>query len=277
MTLTCLKQRTASDIRVFYFSSRTIFVFFIFSSLSIMAEPVNKEESKDLHQAINTALENEQGGTQVHVFDPDMSAEAKKAEALKNVNVPEIVKKAPLATDIGTTDNKKVAEALAGTETTVPNPSATVAATPPSKTPGSYVQDPITGLPTWYKVGWTSFSNLPNPGDEKAMTEFAKTHNAQETQQAYYDSRESNSSSQDDDFITQFINEKYYGEWWHNCGVVFVAIFFTWLLIKLRFGLFACLITGAFFGKLSKNFSCVTTHVSLYIFYKYSYLLSYLD
>lgn len=217
------------------------------------------QESNDLHQAINTALKAEEGGTKVHVFDPDMSPEEKKAEALKNVDVPQIKKdKAPLATDIGSADNEKVAEALSNvpTITTTPPPTSSSppkkASPPPtakSTTPGSFVQDPLKpGIPDWFHVGWTSFSNLPNPGDENAMAEFSKTHSPEEVKELYAKPRESN-GSYEDDFIAQFINEKYFGEWYHNCGVVFVAIFFTWLLIKLRFGLFSCLITGAFFGK----------------------------
>jgi Ca2+-dependent lipid-binding protein len=210
------------------------------------------QDSNELHKAVNTALKNEEGGATVHVFNPEMSAEAKKAEAMKNVQVPQIVKeKDPLATDIGSTDNQKVAEALAKSSSKPTTPQPTTASPPStskSATPGSFVQDALKpGIPDWYKVGWTGFSKLPNPGDEKAMAEFSKVHNPEEIKEIYSKSRESNGSFEDD-FITQFIDEKYFGEWYHNCGVVFVAIFFTWLLIKLRFGLFACFITGAFFG-----------------------------
>lgn len=196
------------------------------------------QESNHLHQAVNTALKNENGAP-VHTFDPDMSAQDKKAEAMKNAsNI--VDPKSPLATDIGSTDNKKVAEAFS-------DPLAK-STSPSKKTPGGFVEDPIkAGIPDWYNVGWTAFSNLPNPGDEKAMAEFSKTHNEEQIKETYYQSRSSNGEV--DDFIAQFISEKYYGEWYHNCGVVFVAIFFTWLLIKLRLGLMSCLIVGAFFGK----------------------------
>ncbi|KAG2237442.1 hypothetical protein INT48_009571, partial [Thamnidium elegans] len=160
------------------------------------------QESKDLHKAINTALENEAGGAPVHTFDPDATAEEKKQAILKS------------------------------TPTTVKN------------TPGSFVKD--AAIPDWYNIGWTAFSNLPNPGDEKATAEFLKTHTPEQLKEAYYNSRSSNGNV--DDFIAQFINEKYFGEWYHNCGVVFVCIFFTWFLIKLRLGLMSCLIVGAFFA-----------------------------
>lgn len=204
------------------------------------------QESNDLHQAVHTALENENGAP-VHTFDPDMSVKDKKAEALKGVPAPKIMDpKLPLATDIGSTDNKKVAEAFADPATNAKTKLSI--STPTKKTPGSFVENPIRdGIPDWYNVGWTAFSNLPNPGDEKAMAEFAKTLTEEQIKEKYYNSRSSNGEV--DDFIAQFISEKYYGEWYHNCGVVFVAIFFTWLLIKLRLGLMSCLIVGAFFGK----------------------------
>lgn len=219
------------------------------------------QDSNELHNAVNTALKNEEGGSKVHVFNPDMSAEAKKAEAMKGIQVPHLREKTappPLATDIGSTDNKKVAEILSkSSNTTTTNTSQPPAAnktSPPatsatkSATPGSFEQDSVKpGIPDWYNVGWTGFSKLPNPGDEKAMAEFSKTHNPEEIKELYSKSRESN-GVYEDDFITQFIDEKFYGEWYHNCGVVFIAIFFTWLLIKLRFGLISCFITGAFFG-----------------------------
>lgn len=267
----------------------------LYFSLSIfdMAEPISAinatkdevvQDSKNLHQAINTALKSEEGGTKVHVFDPEMSAEEKKAEVLKDVKVPSIPNNTtPLHTDIGSTDTKKVVEAISN----APPPAAASAAkpfspppTPPnqsvstqiitaakrsdskssssevnatdksvkSNTPGSFVDEHVKKkIPDWYNVGWTNYSTLPNPGDEMAMAEMKKSLSDEEIKEQYYQSR--SSSGEYNDFISQFINEKYYGEWYHNCGVVFVAIFFTWLLIKIRFGLFSCLIVGAFFGK----------------------------
>lgn len=197
-----------------------------------------QQESKDLHQAVTTALKNE-GGAPVHTFNPDASAEEKKAKVMKTTTTltkPDEIQKPSLTTDIGSADTKKVAEAVS---TTIHDKDAV------KKTPGSFVDS---GMPDWYKIGWTAFSNLPNPGDEKAMAEFLKTHTQEQVKEAFFNSRSSNGDI--DDLLAQFISDKYYGEWYHNCGVVFVAIFFTWLLIKLRLGLMSCFIVGAFFGKL---------------------------
>lgn len=198
------------------------------SSSSDQKDPI-VEESKEIHQAVNAALKSETGGAPVHTFNPDMPAEEKKAELMKNAKVPQIIEpKSVLATDNG---------------------SDTKTATATSKAPGAYVEGPIKGLPDWYNIGWTDFSNLPNPGDEAAMTEFSKTHTPEEIKQLYEDRSRSSNGDDQNDLVAQFLDEKYYGEWFHNCGVVFIAIFFTWLLTRFRFGLISCFIVGAFFGK----------------------------
>lgn len=206
------------------------------------------DESNQLHQQLNTALKSEQGGAPVHVFNPDMPAEQKKEALMSNApELPAIAEPSkrtsqPLSTDIGSTDNDKIAETLA----------KPVNNNNKQKAPGAYVEQPVPikgGIPDWYNVGWTGFSNLPNPGDEKAMQAFAKTHSPEEIKRIFEDRSRSSNGDYASDLVAQLISEKYYGEWYHNCGVVFVAIFFTWLLIKIRLGLMSCLIVGAFFGK----------------------------
>ncbi|KAI9485787.1 MAG: C2 domain-containing protein [Benjaminiella poitrasii] len=200
-------------------------------------------ESKELHNTVNEAIKST-SETPVHVFDPDMPPEKKAALASsKQPSSAAVPALKPLATDIGTADTEKVAEAVSSKPPPTPPTHAPANPAPP----GAYVDGPLKGLPLWYRVGWTGQSSLPNPGDEKAMAEFSKTHTAEEIQQFFKD-RFSHPSSIDEDLLTQFIQQKYYGEWFHNCGVVFVAILFTWLLTKLRLGLMSCLIVGAFFA-----------------------------
>ncbi|KAG1446953.1 hypothetical protein G6F56_009414 [Rhizopus delemar] len=170
----------------------------------VAPKEVIKDESNQLHDTINETLKEE--GAKLHVFDPDMPAEEKKKQAMKE-SVP--IK---------------------------------------DKVPGAFVTEPIRDkLPDWYHVGWTDFSRLPNPGDEQAMSELTKTHSVDQIQELYRGARTTNGDDMND-LISQFINEKYYGEWYHNCAVVFVCIFFTWFLIKLSFGLISCFIVGAFFA-----------------------------
>lgn len=209
------------------------------------------DESKQLHQAVNTAMKSEEGGAPVHVFNPDLPAEQKKDELMRNApEIPTVADpishKEALTTDIGSTENKKVAETVSKSINNNNNNKQT------SKAPGAYVEQPVSikdGIPDWYSVGWTGFSNLPNPGDEKAMAEFAKSHTSEEIKQIFDDRSRSSNGDYASDLVAQLVSEKYFGEWYHNCGVVFVAIFFTWLLIKIRLGLMSCLIVGAFFGK----------------------------
>ncbi|KAI8338841.1 C2 domain-containing protein [Blakeslea trispora] len=98
------------------------------------------------------------------------------------------------------------------------------------------------------KAGWTAFSNLPNPGDEQAMYDFAQHRSPDEIKQSYNDRARTSNGEFNDDLVAQLIPIHLLGEWYHNCGVVFVAIFFTWLLTKLRFGLMSCFVVGAFFA-----------------------------
>lgn len=106
------------------------------------------------------------------------------------------------------------------------------------------------GMPTWYNVGWTGFSHLPNPGDDEAMTEFAATHTPDEILDIFTDYSRSSHGDYSSDLIAQFIPDKFLGQWYFNCGVVFLAILLTWILTKCHLGLFTCLVVGSIFGKL---------------------------
>ncbi|KAI8973424.1 C2 domain-containing protein [Mycotypha africana] len=188
------------------------------------------EESKELHNTINNALKSQSGGAPVHVFDPDMPAQEKKDEMLRNANMPDITE--PLR-HVSTAEKKKADKT-----------------TKAASASGAYANEPvlINGLPDWYKVGWTGFSDLPNPGDGAAMAKFAQHHSENDIKQLYNDRSRSSNGEYSKDLIAQFVSEKFFGEWYHNCAVVLIAIFFTWLLSKFRFGLMSCLIVGAFFA-----------------------------
>ncbi|RCI05087.1 hypothetical protein CU098_011999 [Rhizopus stolonifer] len=166
---------------------------------------MSEKESKELSQAVNTALKSENGAP-VHVFSPDAPPEEKKAELM----------------DHALTENKP-------------------------QIPGGYVENPLLGLPDWVKAGWTRFSSLPNPGDEKVMQELAQSYSPDQINQLYHSTRASNGEYHHD-LVAQFVSEKYFGEWFHNCGVVFIAIFFTYVLTVCRLGIMSCLIVGAFFA-----------------------------
>jgi hypothetical protein len=137
-----------------------------------------------------------------------------------------------MPTDLGTNDASAVASALA-------NASAAPAATLQGA-PGAYPTQKSNGLPEWYKVGWTSFSDLPNPGDEEAV----EAHKATLASTSQADIP----SEKNADMLADFLKESYYGEWYHNAGVILFTVVFTWFLARIGSGLMSCLVIGAFLG-----------------------------
>ena len=155
--------------------------------------------------------------------------------------------KGQLATDLETSDASSVMQAVA-------NANAKPVAAPPQdnstgqkdevKPPGAFVHKNKLA-----QAGWTSFSKLPNPGDEKAMEDLSKEFNTDALVEMYKGSRNSNGSEAlSNDLLAQYLNESYYGEWYHNAGVMLFSVVFTWLITKLGGGLMACLVVGAFLG-----------------------------
>ncbi|KAI9277156.1 C2 domain-containing protein [Phascolomyces articulosus] len=157
-------------------------------------------------------------------------------------------RKGQLATDLDTSDANSVKQALA-------NASAKPVARPPSppqETDQQKKQDTPPGAfvhkrKSVARAGWTSFSKLPNPGDETAMEELSKEFNTDALVEMYKGSRNSNGSEAlSNDLLAQYLNESYYGEWYHNTGVMLFSVVFTWLITKLGGGLMGCLVVGAF-------------------------------
>ncbi|KAI8099690.1 C2 domain-containing protein [Halteromyces radiatus] len=114
--------------------------------------------------------------------------------------------------------------------------------------PGSFKKDNY-GLPDSYKVGWTSFSELPNPGKEEHLEVLKKSlgDSTDALVDRYSTSRPDKKVGQHD-LISQYLNEAYYGEWYHNAGVMLFAVASTWAQTKLGGGLMGCLVIGAFLG-----------------------------
>ncbi|KAF7727699.1 hypothetical protein EC973_007255 [Apophysomyces ossiformis] len=109
--------------------------------------------------------------------------------------------------------------------------------------PGAYTGS--IALPDWYRVGWTAFSTLPNPGDEQGMTEF-KDMDPAAVAEIFKGSRAV--ANRDNDIVAQYLKDSYYGEWYHNAGVFILTVLMTWLLTCFGAGLSTCLIIGAFLG-----------------------------
>lgn len=121
-----------------------------------------------------------------------------------------------------------------------------------SSTPGSF-QKSNGNLPDWYNVGWTSFSDLPNPGQEQDLETLKKSlgGSTDALVDKYSTSRPDKGTSKHD-LISHYLSEAYYGEWYHNAGVMIFAVASTWAQTKLGGGLMGCLVIGAFLGN-TKN------------------------
>lgn len=201
-------------------------------------------EFNELHQSLNNELKAE-SATPVHVFNPDDSAEEKKSKVLNHSEIPQAV----LPEKAEDSKNNKPAKSL---DKMQKQSSASLASTNDSKkaTP-LYADETLdkNGLPVWYNAGWTAFSQLPNPGDDTAMEDFATKHTPDEIHDIYSDYSRSSHGDYSSDLIAQFIPDKFLGEWYYNCGAVFVAILLTWILMKCHLGLIPCLTIGSIFGK----------------------------
>jgi hypothetical protein len=116
--------------------------------------------------------------------------------------------------------------------------------------PGSF-QKSNGNLPEWYNVGWTSFSDLPNPGNEQDLETLKKTlgGSSDALVDTFSTARPDKGSNSKHDLISHFLSEAYYGEWYHNAGVMIFAVASTWVQTKLGGGLMGCLVIGAFLGK----------------------------
>ncbi|ORZ23286.1 C2 domain-containing protein [Absidia repens] len=126
-------------------------------------------------------------------------------------------------------------------------PPATITTTT-ANAPGSF-QKNNGDLPDWYNVGWTSFSELPNPGQEQDLETLKKKlgGSSDALVEAFSTSRPDKTPSKRD-LISHYLSEAYYGEWYHNAGVMIVAVASTWAQTKLGGGLMGCLVIGAFLG-----------------------------
>jgi hypothetical protein len=121
---------------------------------------------------------------------------------------------------VPTVDAEKIRLTAAGAEK---KPTAQTTTTATKETPGAF-----TKIPNYYRSGWTAFSTLENPGGSIQLRA---------------------AEIPEDPFGDQ-LKESWYGEWWHNAGVLFFTGFFTWLLIKMGGGLASVMVVCAFLGAL---------------------------
>ncbi|KAI9008912.1 C2 domain-containing protein [Phycomyces nitens] len=170
--------------------------------------------------------------------EPTPSQKQAEAESRANVTPLPSLPTTQLQTDLKTTKTSDVMDAIQTAQSKEVQERM--------EPPGSYSGQPK-GLPDWYRVGWTAFSNLPNPGDEEAMSKIPSSFGP-EALAALFNSpgRPMFSEANQEDLVSQFLSEAYYGEWYHNTAVMLFTVFFTWLITRFGGGLMACLVIGAF-------------------------------
>ncbi|KAL0092399.1 C2 domain-containing protein [Phycomyces blakesleeanus] len=189
------------------------------------SSPTFKQQSIDAHKAVNDALKADPNGNTVYSFNPELSPEQKKAQAEENTQqVKTVLKSASVKPTIKSTPDDKALDT----------------------TPGSFTNKSQNGIPEWYSVGWTAFSTLPNPGDEKAIKELSQKLGPDTVAELYKGSRAQSGAGDQNDLLAQIISDKYYGKWFHNGAALGAAVVSTWLLTMFGFGLLSCLIVGAF-------------------------------
>lgn len=161
----------------------------------------------------------------------DKKADAEKKAEVVIDSMPQLKAQAAIGNDQGTNDSKTLEKAIADADA---KPAKQVLSK--EKAPGSFTSDS--------KVGWDAFSKLPNPGNEEAMEELASKLGLEALIGMYKGARTSNKS--EEDLVSHFLKEAYYGEWYHNAAVMLFTVVFTWILTRFGGGLMACLVVGAF-------------------------------
>ncbi|KAI8971981.1 hypothetical protein BDF20DRAFT_713293 [Mycotypha africana] len=192
------------------------------SSRSDKQKDASVEKSRQLHNNINDTLKEQRARGPVHAFSPEMSPEQKKAEVMRNTNIPKI----EITTDNIFTTNKDKSTLEQTERLFLKKDDLTIQQVTNAtnvKAPGSYIAEPlIKNTTVWY-------NNMPKApvivGGNGTTSCAVNSH----------------------DTVNQFIKDNCFGDWFQNGGVVLVTVLATWILSKTRFGALSCVIVGAFF------------------------------
>ncbi|KAF8530946.1 tricalbin [Gautieria morchelliformis] len=181
--------------------------------------------ARDAHELNGILQSDVSKGATVHTFDPNTSPRAKGALAgqardeLKSTtrtgNTPggeelslDTGRGPPVAPTITILDVDKVQE---------DERASGEAAAPQTTTddrdllPGAIPDTLAANIPDWYRVGWQAVSgvNTTSPTDQEAIDKGA---------------------------LTAFIKEQYYGEWYHNAGIIFFSVVASHFLTLFNMG-----------------------------------------
>lgn len=96
--------------------------------------------------------------------------------------------------------------------------------------PGTIPKTVLPGIPQWMGIGWKEVAGISGQGKHDAETQ------------------------QELSILSSYLKEQYYGQWWHNAGIIFFAVIATRFVTWIGFGwgsLFIILATCATFYSLS--------------------------
>lgn len=178
---------------------------------------------EDAHaQVLGIVDEAASRGAAVHVFDPDAPPEKKASDVAKSQDklkpytssgsdVP-ACKEMPI--DTGTkgvvpTITVEDADRPAEEKLEKQDKAAPVPASPSDI--GAYPSGPAPEIPEWYKVGWRSVANVDVPRSEDEQT-------------------------RDKAVLERFLPEQFYGDWYHNAGIIVFAVCASHFFTRFNFG-----------------------------------------
>ncbi|KAF8342603.1 tricalbin [Cantharellus anzutake] len=178
-----------------------------------MAEPVARGTLDAVH-----ARDEDLGG-KVHTFNPDASPEQKAALAGQaKGQLSSVTNGAPkeargIKLDTGGPPVQPTIK-VEDIDESIGDGEKKAETTPPKITeqpiPGALPDGPAYAIPDWYRVGWRAVSGIDRPvadGEER-----------------------------DRHIISMFIDDMYYGQWYHNAGIIVFAVVTTYFLTVFRFG-----------------------------------------
>ncbi|CAE6385055.1 unnamed protein product [Rhizoctonia solani] len=156
-------------------------------------------------------------GAVPHTFDPNMSPAEKAAAAGKGRDE---------LKSLGSQEKKEDARELPVDTGNGPNPAPTITIEDVDKAtkevleesntqngqpmPGMIPEGPTPPIPDWYKVGWRAQAGIDDPIPSQ--------------------------EERDKGILEQWLTEMYYGDWYHNAGVIFFAVAMSHYMTLFRMG-----------------------------------------
>ncbi|KAG1715796.1 hypothetical protein ID866_1372 [Astraeus odoratus] len=181
--------------------------------------PANLHKAQaDAHAQVLGIAENDASkGAAVHIFDPDAPPEQKASEAAKSRD-----KLKPYTTSDGDTSSGKELPIDTGSKSVVPTITVEDAdqptqedvekpVRPPPSPPGGYTSRPAPEIPDWYKVGWRAVACIDAPPSEDEQ-------------------------EKDKAVLARFLSEQFYGDWYHNAGIIIFAVFASHFFTRFHLG-----------------------------------------